>query len=100
MFPENSSKTLPSGVTIERLPTFRNHLFFRVFMPEGSKIEANTHDCYEDVIMYSGNIVELSTAIELVELEHLTIKPMHKHAFFAKKESVMYAYLYKPTPNR
>lgn len=94
-FPVGASSQINEGVTIERLPTFNNVIFFRVEMLGGSEIHAGIHDCYEDIILYYGDVIETRSGKRLIPYNHFTIKNNVPHAFKAREKSVFYAYLYK-----
>ncbi len=82
------------GFFTERLATKKNVIFFRVELSKGTEIPLGFHDCYEELGLCYGKVIETCSGQDLSSKKNIKIKPYTKHGFLALENSVFYAYLY------
>lgn len=93
--PVGSKETICEGFSTERLPTTKKVIFFRIELKKGVEIPLNVHDCFEEVGLYSGKVLETHSKKLLDSVKNIKIEPHEKHGFLALEDSVFYAYLYR-----
>lgn len=93
--PIGEKTEMTKGFIVERLPTTKNVIFFRVELNKGVIIPVGIHDCFEEVGLYEGDVVEIQSNKSLSNIKNIKINPYDKHSFIALEDSVFYAHLYK-----